>query len=191
MCFTDDGDYDWYPQDVAETDGPAPKATRCDECRQRIHAGEWRRLVVASQYEVGYCPRCEDDGDDNESCAEDGHVVGEESEYRSCRRCQDLREAIRKVEEGEGCEGREAEPLFGELFEAVEGGEGWEHYTDAMLRLGLTAVVAAMEAPDADEVFETLAYGRSRYPGTRGEYPGAWCRSLDDPHHDPDTGGEG
>lgn len=183
MCFITD--YDWRASAWEEADGPAPAATRCDECGERIHAGEWRRHVSARECEE--CRRCEDEcsdwyEEDHPDCAGGEHDYGETMDYDCCRRCQTLRDALRAAEEADGCTGEEAEPGLGSMYAEVGDAGGWGNYADEFLRLGLFEAFALVPAPAADDVFEGLAR----------EYPGAACHTAGGPA-DPwrDIGGEG
>ncbi len=151
MCFY--ADADWYAS-VTETDeGPAPKATKCSECRKPIAEGEWRYHVWQQEHEE--CQTREEKnhiGDDDEEvmihdCIRDKAECeyGETFDYDCCISCKVLRNAIRQVEEAEGCTGNETEPALPCLFEDVSDGEGWGHYVEKFRAMGLTDALAVVE----------------------------------------------
>jgi hypothetical protein len=187
MCFT--YDYDWFPEVSDTTDGIAVEMTYCDECRGIIRPGDWVRRVYKQEREC--CRICEDE-DSNPPCETCDY--GETFEYVCCERCQRLRDGIRAVEIAEGCAPYEAEPCLGMLFADVRAGGGWTHYADEMRRLGLNDIAALVPPPaDPEEIFQELAYADGpRYSVKRpGEYPGAYCRTLNDPADWFEVGGEG
>lgn len=126
MCFVHD--YDWYPEVTDSADGPGREAARCVECRCLIHPGEWRRWEYQQQYECcrwcsgGGCPECEDGQNPD---------VGESRDWHTCERCVRVLDAIRAVEEAEGCTGEETQPGVGGLREALNYDEDGQRYVDA------------------------------------------------------------
>ena len=164
MCFTNsDG---WLAEVYEEEDGPAPKTTRCDECGAYIFPGQWRRSVLMREHEE--CQACEAWGDESEPCEDDCHDYGESWEGDICERCHRLREAVRTVEEAEGCHGEEAVPCYGFLREQVDSGAGWQHYADEFVRLGLWDALPLIPFPyDPADFLDELAF-----PAGRGVYGG-------------------
>lgn len=152
MCFY--ADSDWSASVQETTEGPAPKATRCSECSAAIAEGDYRYHIWQQEYEE--CQTREEEnyiGDNDEEvmvhdCERDKAACeyGETFNYDCCRSCKTLREAIRKVEEAEGCRGAEAEPAFPCLFDDVSDGEGWDHYAEKFRELGLTDALALVPA---------------------------------------------
>ena len=55
MCFYH-GDYDWSASVVEKDSGPTSKDIGCDECCQKIKAGEWRLHIFMQEHEE--CERC-------------------------------------------------------------------------------------------------------------------------------------
>jgi len=172
MCFYSGDDYDWIATVHERTEGPADKPRRCCKCRQRIHKGEWcRRDYLQQREEAEGCDPatgyhhddCNWDGEDPafEGCVRD---VGETSEDFTCEWCVRVRNAIIDVETAEGCDGRESEPRVGAMSEEVFDGEGWGHYTDKMIAMGLwdaVPFVSRLSRTDPNDVFEEIAYGDS------------------------------
>ncbi len=167
MCFYR-GDSDWYAEVSDDVEGPAPQATRCDECWQRINKGEWRREVVLREHELcQVCEASDDDGEGIAPCDDGEHQYGETFDYDCCERCQCLRDAIKAVEEADGCTGSETQPRMAGMHDDIGNGEGWGHYTDRFLALGLTRAFALAPCPEPDEVFEALC---AEYPGSFDDY---------------------
>jgi hypothetical protein len=119
VCFYND-DYDWCPTIYEESEGPVKSTVRCSECNKKILEGQWAKQIYMQEYEE--CQLCEEM---DESCE---HDYGNTYDYYGCERCERLREALRLVEEAEGCSGNEAEPGRGTMFTDVGDGEGWDHY---------------------------------------------------------------
>lgn len=134
MCFYHEPD--WTAGLYADDAGPADQpATRCEECRCRIHKGEPRRHVFMQEH--AYCPECgveyDPDGTTAEPCTDpDGHRKGEVFECDICERCGLMLSAIQQAEADEGCVGSETQPAFGELHAAMWEGEG-ERYVERAL----------------------------------------------------------
>lgn len=128
MCFYHD--YDWHAEESDSAEGPGTDTVRCEECRCLIHPGEWRRWDYLRQYEC--CKWCHGDG-----CAEcdDGRNpdVGGTAEWNTCERCARLLDAIRAVEEAEGCQGDQTQPHVGGLFDALAYDEESSRYVDAAM----------------------------------------------------------
>ncbi len=193
MCFVlDDVDYDWIAQGSRTETGPAPVRVRCDECRQLVHPGEWRRAVTLIQYdECRYCQMDpaeafpdhdpDDDGPYPErDCVALGHDFGETSTTVTCERCEAVREGVRAVELAAGCRSWEAVPPDGQMDEFVRAGEGWDHYAQGMRALGLARaaeLVRLFDAPDDHEdLWFRMAYdARCWARWLPGEYPNAHC----------------
>ena len=164
MCFYTD--YDWYARSSDSSEGPAKVRTRCDECGQVIHAGEWLYSYEAAEYES--CLGCDPDAEYQREAKADGSCDhGEQFSYECCEKCYLLRKAVRVVEEHEGCVGQEAEPPLTELHEAVQDAGGWGGYGDKMLALGLHREYAMVPEPDPDDLVEAII---AAYPELHDEW---------------------
>lgn len=177
MCFYHD--YEWTADVSETTEGPLPVRQKCDECRRWINAGETCLMVHQEQHEA--CLHCDpDDMGDYEGRGGGGECDhGEVFDYVCCWRCQQIRAAIRAVEEHEGCGGSEAEPSYGGMFEEVSDAGGWDEYVPKMLAIGQGRAVGLLPAPHPTDVWESLI----------DEFPESWDDG--DEGQDRDTGGEG
>lgn len=140
MCFSDN--YDWTAQCVHEAYEPTLQRRVCCECRCHIPAGEWCHYLWMQERE-----ECRDCEFEDEPCANDKHDYGETYEGWTCAECQLLREAIKEVEEDEGCFGYGSQPAVGEMYESVD---DWGHYREKMLSLGLDEAAHWTPADDDD-----------------------------------------
>jgi hypothetical protein len=137
VCFWHDDD--WCAQVVETDEGLAPADTRCEECFKPILKGQWREHIFQQEREE--CQECEDvyvpkGAEPPPPCPDGEHSYGETFEYDCCERCFNLLEAIRRVEEADGCSGSETRPSLGWMFEEVGNrDDGWKHYADEYSRL--------------------------------------------------------
>lgn len=115
MCFYDD-DYDWIAEIQIVTDGENERRERCNECRRWIEVGDQCRRVFQQENET--CSAC--DGED--PACEHEHDYGETYNYVCCRECITILDAIKRVEQAEGCPAYAQQPNLNELGEAL-----WEH----------------------------------------------------------------
>lgn len=118
MCFTHR--YDWWPEvehedHAAKFDHPTP----CDECGRPIPAGVGHYWLFQQEHDdTGWLPPAERDEEYAGPDAEE-FDVGNSEDYRRCRDCSRLIEAIRAAEEAEGCEGVSAVPMLTRLMDAM------------------------------------------------------------------------
>lgn len=127
MCFYND-DYDWMASVQKETEGAADRETRCDECREVIAAGQWRRHVYLQQYEE--CRVCEWEEAD-EPCEK--HDYGETFDYDCCETCEKILKAIETLEAAEDCPVYSRRPsLLGLYEEAIVYDDDGKYRTKAL-----------------------------------------------------------
>lgn len=119
MCF--ENDYDWVAHEEIDVVRRIETPCKCIECHEVIPLGDSARYIYLREGEEGYCVSCEEIHEDCQ-CEEMDH--GEEFECWICLRCSSLRKSIEKVELAEGCSMPEANPAFGELFDALEHDDG-------------------------------------------------------------------
>ncbi len=118
MCFTHR--YDWWPEveeqdHAAKLDHPA----MCDECERQIPAGQPHYFLFQQEHdETWWLPPAERDEDYHGPAAEE-FDPGENDEYRRCRDCSRLIEAIRASEEAAGCKGISTVPMLLRLMDAM------------------------------------------------------------------------
>lgn len=134
MCFYNDSD-GWIARVHNTIEGNACLVLDCDECGGTIQPGEWYRLDEYQEYQpydengepldIGQITD-ETDWDDEDGNPHTGRP--ESSTVYTCAMCERLRNAIREVEEAEGCSSNEAVPMRGTMYEEVQNGNGWEHY---------------------------------------------------------------
>lgn len=122
MCFYND-DCDWIANVTEETFSRADKEHRCYECGNRILTGEWYRHIHQQESESCLiCEDLEDYGDlydpqqDPKTCE---HNYGEHFDCNICRECCLILEAIRDLEEKEGCPPYARQPRIGELSDEL------------------------------------------------------------------------
>lgn len=146
MCFYH-GDVDWYAERNDTYEGVDNETVTCVECGETVYPGDYRATVEQAQREEPCNPAAGWHHDDCEVDEEDraagnfDECLGEGETWTGsfCARCWQLREAVGKVEEAEGCKGEETQPALGKLYDSVEGYDGWEPYLEKMLKLGLHA----------------------------------------------------
>jgi hypothetical protein len=120
MCFYDD-DSDGYCDIWRETNPTARKPHRCYECRGTINPGEaYKRVDYVHRSEAG--------------------------SYKTCRRCEAVRQRIHEVEIARGCRDHESWCPTGQLQEAIWN-EG-DHY----------GLMVRDEEGDADHVDPLVAH---------------------------------
>lgn len=108
MCFYNE-DYDWVAYHVEDSVVVSPEPHRCCECRNPIYGWTPARRVYMAEYETEEEWR-------NDQSPPDGEVFDPESdEFWMCLKCK----GVLRVELAEGCHKNEAQPQFGELYEAL------------------------------------------------------------------------
>lgn len=134
MCFYVE-DCEGYCLD--ETVGPSDGPRHCDDCGQPVPPGTvCRRLVWGDRSTCRNCG-CDWDGhagpcvDEDTEEVLDAHDFGCVSRGTICPRCDRVRDAVRARELSAGCRRDEANPLVGNLWEALE--EEGERYGTAVL----------------------------------------------------------
>lgn len=125
MCFYHDCEY--VASINEKTTRLAKRDFTCGECRKLSPASSIRHEVYQQEHDPD--EDLNPDDADYKQQLED-FDIGYVFEMAWCDQCEQLRAAIRAVEISEGCSRDSAEPLFGELYEAVEQGEGWQHYRE-------------------------------------------------------------
>jgi len=131
MCFVND--YDWFAEICEITTEESDGTIQCCECWGKILKGDKYQRIYMQEHEE--CSECDGDlsGDECE------HHYGESVIDSTCLRCDALREAVKAVEQAEGCAPEDSEPCVGELFEAVESMDGWADYALRARAKGLSA----------------------------------------------------
>ncbi len=137
MCFYH-GDADWTASVFDSDTLTAAESVRCDECFRKIPVGAKYQHIYMQQYEC--CRVCDGDtraetddeyeGEDLSPCAEGACDYGEAYEHGICEDCQKLLDAVRRVEEEDGCRGDETQPGLGQLREAMWEADGAVAYID-------------------------------------------------------------
>lgn len=132
MCFYH-GDYDWVARFFKTEDRVSDGTVMCDECCQRICAGQLYEHTDQQEHEE--CRRCEDSFSSryepgNEKCDRGEHDYGETYQHHVCEQCQKMLTAVQRVEEDAGCIGAETRPGLGGLFEGVRESDHREEYFD-------------------------------------------------------------
>lgn len=113
MCFDND-DFDWYAEVQVDTSGENARRERCHECRRWIEVGEWCRRIFQQEHDG--CSECDGLDPDCE------HDYGQTYHYVCCQECVTILNAIKQVEQAEGCPAYAQQPALTELRDAM-----WEH----------------------------------------------------------------
>lgn len=141
MCFYE-ADYDWYASVYRQETKAAERLLHCHECHTVIPLGTSYVDIYLQEHEE--CRVCEWDVADT-PC--ETHDYGEIDEYHRCLGCDQILQAIREVEQAEGCPPHAQQPGLSELSEVFEEHENRVQY-----------------ARHAVELFPALAGHRFIYP---------------------------